>query len=230
MHTTHDLRRLALLCAISVGSVISVASQAQGAERVRGDANGDNRVDIADPIFLLSYIFGGGKAPTCIAAANANADKRLDISDPITILTYLFASPTPLPPLTADDIAACTDEPPPPAISPRHGSFQDVLDPPHGIAGSKVEVLSDGSVKLSPFYYDATGFPDVVVQLTKGPFEQEGIVISGTLLRDHAYEGETLVFPLPPGVTDAHFGYVNIWCNYFPLHYAIARLYDGPTP
>ena len=28
-----------------------------------GDANGDNKVDISDPIFLLDFIFGGGPAP-----------------------------------------------------------------------------------------------------------------------------------------------------------------------
>ena len=57
---------------------------------VRGDANKDDGVDISDPVYLLDYIFRGGKVPPCQDAADANNDTRLDISDPIWLLNYLF--------------------------------------------------------------------------------------------------------------------------------------------
>jgi len=197
----------------------------------RGDANSDKRIDIADPIFLLNYIFAGARAPTCRPAANANGDSRLDISDAITVLGYLFSNPTPLPPLTEAEIAECASiVPPPPPTALRHGTFQDVIDPPHGIVGSRVEILSDRTVRLSNFYFDGTGFPRVVVFLTKQAFANTGVVISGDLLRDQPYTAETLTYSIPDGVSDDQFDYVSIWCDYFPLTYATARLYDGPFP
>jgi len=57
---------------------------------IRGDGNKDDGVDISDPVFLLDYIFKGGRVPPCKDAADANNDTRLDISDPIWLLNYLF--------------------------------------------------------------------------------------------------------------------------------------------
>jgi hypothetical protein len=57
---------------------------------IRGDSNQDKRIDIADTVFMLSYIFMGGRAPTCEDAFDSNNDSRLDISDPIFLLNYLF--------------------------------------------------------------------------------------------------------------------------------------------
>ena len=57
---------------------------------IRGDGNKDDGVDISDPVFLLDYVFKGGRAPPCKDAADANNDTRLDISDPIWLLNYLF--------------------------------------------------------------------------------------------------------------------------------------------
>ncbi|MEM7263985.1 MAG: hypothetical protein AAF488_18510 [Planctomycetota bacterium] len=57
---------------------------------IRGDANKDDAVDIADPVFLVSHIFLGGTAPPCSDAADSNNDTKIDISDPIFLLNYLF--------------------------------------------------------------------------------------------------------------------------------------------
>ncbi len=58
-----------------------------------GDVNGDAKVDIADAISLLGYLFGGGTKPPpgCAKAADANDDDKLDIADAVKILGYLFA-------------------------------------------------------------------------------------------------------------------------------------------
>ncbi len=86
---------------------------------VRGDANTSGRIDIADAIFVLSYLFARGTAPSCLDTADANDDGRNDIADAIRTLTHLFAHGGPLPlPFggcgadpTADDLS-CASYPP----------------------------------------------------------------------------------------------------------------------
>ncbi|HAK97198.1 MAG TPA: hypothetical protein DCM87_19965, partial [Planctomycetes bacterium] len=58
-----------------------------------GNVNTDTKVDIADAIALLGYLFGGGlkPPPVCAKAADANDDNKLDIADAIKILGYLFS-------------------------------------------------------------------------------------------------------------------------------------------
>jgi len=68
---------------------------------IRGDANRDAKIDIADPIFMLSYLFDPSVGQVlCPEALDANDDDRIDIADPIYTLSYLFApfSPPPPPP------------------------------------------------------------------------------------------------------------------------------------
>lgn len=68
-----------------------------------GDCNGDGSVDIADPMFLGSYLFGGGPAPSCLAACEVNGDDATDLGDVVYSLNTLFSSgPAPVAP------AACT--------------------------------------------------------------------------------------------------------------------------
>jgi hypothetical protein len=63
---------------------------------IRGDSNGDGRVDISDALAVLFYLFGGGAA-LCEEAANANNDSHLDLTDAVTILERLFLDPQPFP-------------------------------------------------------------------------------------------------------------------------------------
>ncbi len=59
---------------------------------VRGDANNDGEIDIADPIATLSFLFAGNQeAVPCKDHADANDSGEVDIDDPIYVLTYLFA-------------------------------------------------------------------------------------------------------------------------------------------
>ncbi len=63
-----------------------------------GNVNGDLRIDIGDPIFLLTYLFRTGTPPLCspiTACADVNADGRIDIGDPIYLLAYLFGGGPP---------------------------------------------------------------------------------------------------------------------------------------
>lgn len=64
---------------------------------IRGDANGDGTVNIADTTTILSYLFGSaaGISPiVCIDAGDANDDNRLDVADSVYVLSYLFGGGT----------------------------------------------------------------------------------------------------------------------------------------
>ena len=61
---------------------------------LRGDANGDYGVDVADAVSILGYLFADGSAPSCLDALDANDDGLADIADPITILNTLFTPGT----------------------------------------------------------------------------------------------------------------------------------------
>jgi hypothetical protein len=67
---------------------------------IRGDSNDDAKLDIADPIYTLNWLFLESRpAPPCAAAADSNADGLVNISDPSHSLNHLFVGgPAPLPP------------------------------------------------------------------------------------------------------------------------------------
>lgn len=84
---------------------------------VRGDANRDGRLDIADAIAILSYLFSQSPTVACGDHADANDDGSLNIGDPIYVLQHLFARgpapprPYPAPGLdaTPSDAFTCGD-------------------------------------------------------------------------------------------------------------------------
>jgi hypothetical protein len=59
---------------------------------LRGDINLNGRVDIADPVALLSYLFGEGALPCCHDAADGDDNGKLTVADPIVLLQTLFES------------------------------------------------------------------------------------------------------------------------------------------
>jgi hypothetical protein len=88
----------------------SVPIALSGKAFARGrDCAADGRFDIADPIMVISYTFGGGRNPDCFKACDGNDDGKVDLADPIYLLVYLFrggASPYPPFPACASDPTA----------------------------------------------------------------------------------------------------------------------------
>ena len=62
---------------------------------VRGDANNDLIVNIADGIWVLNELFQGGPASTCAEAADANDDGSFDQTDAVYIFMYRFLDGAP---------------------------------------------------------------------------------------------------------------------------------------
>ncbi|HZN57370.1 MAG TPA: dockerin type I repeat-containing protein [Planctomycetota bacterium] len=82
---------------------------------VRGDTNNDGKVNIADCVFLLNYLFTGGSKTACYEVGDVNDDKGQDISDAVYLLRYLFlGGADPLPP----GPRSCGPDPTPDALGP----------------------------------------------------------------------------------------------------------------
>jgi hypothetical protein len=62
-----------------------------------GDANHDGMVNISDVVYLISYIFAGGPAPTPLQSGDANGDCFVNISDGVYLIAYIFSGgPAPI--------------------------------------------------------------------------------------------------------------------------------------
>jgi rhodanese-related sulfurtransferase len=59
-------------------------------QAVRGDANGDGEINIADVVYLVNYLFTSGPAPVPLEAGDANCDAVINIADVIYLVNYLF--------------------------------------------------------------------------------------------------------------------------------------------
>lgn len=63
---------------------------------VRGDLNEDGSLDLADPVFVLTYLFAAGTEPSCQSAADVDASGSVDPTDAVLLLNFLFlAGPAP---------------------------------------------------------------------------------------------------------------------------------------
>ena len=86
---------------VVVGGASLTAAQSNGSitlnpvvtiDWLRGDANGDSQVNVADAIWIISELFVSGPASSCAIARDANADSKYDIADPTYIVQYRFIS------------------------------------------------------------------------------------------------------------------------------------------
>lgn len=81
---------------------------------VRGDSNMDGQYNIADPIFTLDVLFGGGgTVAPCNDACDANDDEAINIADPIYVLADQFSGgpspPVPFPSCGTDPAGVALD-------------------------------------------------------------------------------------------------------------------------
>lgn len=84
---------------ISDIEVVEVATPCPPSDEfIRGDANNDGSVNIADVISLLGSLFAGDPPPVCPDAGDFNDDGGQNIADAITLLGNLFSAGPPLPP------------------------------------------------------------------------------------------------------------------------------------
>ena len=57
---------------------------------IRGDANNDGALNIADPVAVINYLFKSGPGPVSIEAGDANLDTLVDLADAVYVINYIF--------------------------------------------------------------------------------------------------------------------------------------------
>jgi hypothetical protein len=57
---------------------------------LRGDANQDKNVNVADIVYLVSYLFKHGPAPAPFQSGEANCDGKVTVADVVYLVAYLF--------------------------------------------------------------------------------------------------------------------------------------------
>jgi len=67
------------------------------AAALRGDANGDDIVDVSDAVYIINYIFADGLPPVSACGGDANSDGYADVSDAVFIIDYVFVPGSPAP-------------------------------------------------------------------------------------------------------------------------------------
>ncbi len=75
---------------VSVLFTLIVLSMPAGAQ-VCGDADGGGTVNVADPVYLINYIFFNGPGPIDLDMANVDNCDEVDVVDVAAIVDYLFA-------------------------------------------------------------------------------------------------------------------------------------------
>ena len=55
-----------------------------------GDANGDERVNVADVQFLVEYVFEGGYPPDPLESGDVNFDEVVNVQDIVYLLDAIF--------------------------------------------------------------------------------------------------------------------------------------------
>ncbi len=62
---------------------------------MRGDANADGSVNIADAMYVINHLFAGGPVPDPFEAGDANCDGTVNIADAMYLINYLFTGGPP---------------------------------------------------------------------------------------------------------------------------------------
>ncbi len=130
------IRRWSLGALVLAGWLI-VPSAASAQTFIRGDANADSVINIADPIFSLSYLYNAGAAPAVLDSADTNDNGVIEITDSVFMLLSLFTG-GPLPP--APFPAAGVDTTPPNFPTTSTGEVKFRLENASGCGGGQAVV------------------------------------------------------------------------------------------
>jgi hypothetical protein len=61
---------------------------------IRGDASGDQVINVTDVIYMINYLFRHGPAPVSFVSGDANCDDDLGILDAVLLINYLYKGGT----------------------------------------------------------------------------------------------------------------------------------------
>lgn len=84
------IRRYSLLSGVLLGVVLSFGACGELHASILGDSNGDNSLNIADPVYLLNYLYRGASSAPAGSRPDANCDGVVSLSDAIVLIEYFF--------------------------------------------------------------------------------------------------------------------------------------------
>jgi len=84
------IRTYSLLTALFLQLALLGGAPGVACAYILGDSNGDNRLNIADPIYLLNHLYRGAPAAPLGARPDADCDGRVSLSDVIALVDYFF--------------------------------------------------------------------------------------------------------------------------------------------
>tara|TARA_B100001013_G_scaffold226829_2_gene138995 strand:+ start:806 stop:1861 length:1056 start_codon:yes stop_codon:yes gene_type:complete len=84
------IRRNSLLTAVFLHFAFLVGTPGGSQASILGDSNGDNRLNIADPVYLLNHLYREGSPSPADSRPDANCDGAVSLSDAIILIEYFF--------------------------------------------------------------------------------------------------------------------------------------------
>jgi hypothetical protein len=84
------LQPITVRAATNDGSMVRFEGHGTFIGRISGDANGDNAIDIGDPVHILKFLFNEGRPPQPLVAGDANGDATVDVGDAVYLINYIF--------------------------------------------------------------------------------------------------------------------------------------------
>jgi hypothetical protein len=192
MNAGASTRSILVLAFASLAVLSSVRGDSPGAPIfLRGDSDGDGKIDLTDPLRILGSLFLGDLPPECPASSDSNDDGSIDLSDAVYTLNHLFLGGT-APPVPWPD---CGRDPTPDALGCSGPVFPQLIpvDPETGVdplGRRAVEVLVDKLALLREARRDEDGNvpPDSELALWPARLYPIGKVDGSRLL---AFESES---------------------------------------
>ncbi|MFN0060419.1 MAG: hypothetical protein ACKVX7_18335 [Planctomycetota bacterium] len=194
----------------------------------RADCNGDETVNIADAVAMLSYLFGGG-AVGCQLACDANDDGAVQLSDAIYTLSFIFsggaAPAAPFPDCGSDPTPSALSCVIPPCTSPGPSANLREVDVAYlGVApsgnGQLVSVTGSGAQHQLTSWSLAAGDGQPTAQVTTA-------AIDGHHARVNALTGALVAAGQPRFVTGRIVADGNVFLSSRQLNAAGAFTHHG---
>ncbi|MGB7061720.1 MAG: FG-GAP-like repeat-containing protein, partial [Candidatus Zixiibacteriota bacterium] len=74
---------------------VSILKNLTGPYFIRGDANGDGIINVGDIVYLVSYLYKSGPAPSPVEVGDCNCDGIVNVGDVVYLVSYLYKNGPP---------------------------------------------------------------------------------------------------------------------------------------
>jgi hypothetical protein len=165
-----------------------------------GDANGDQAINVGDPVFAVSYVFRGGPAPEPMEAADVNIDQAVNIVDIVYLINFIFKegpAPCPYPTGVVTGHTGCLSY----DKNPGDSTYQDCIDYDYDGVGTLTLKHRNAIFNCCPTYLFAhTTLVNDTLTVTEG----ENLEPHGGCDCICLFDVDMMIVDLPPGEYTIH--------------------------